>query len=128
LCHLACMFIVQENPYWNRNDMFITLQYVLYLGDNKRSMDKYTSEIFMGFTSTILLRNTCEDLLLVAPIMLDLVLLVELSASMQLKVQSHVIKIGRHCKIRWCIKNKICANDLYFFILSSMRSYNLSTR
>jgi myo-inositol-1-phosphate synthase len=57
-------------------------------------MDEYTFEIFMGRKRTIVLHSTCEDSLLDTPIMLDLVLLVELSASIQLKVQSQVIKSG----------------------------------
>ena len=58
--------------------LLLILKYVPYLGDSKRAMDEYTSEIFMGGQSTIVLHNTCEDSLLVAPIILDLVLLVEL--------------------------------------------------
>ncbi|RWW05698.1 hypothetical protein BHE74_00035455 [Ensete ventricosum] len=50
-------------------------------------MDEYTSEIFMGGRSTIVLHNTCEDSLLAAPIILDLVLLAELSTRIQLKAE-----------------------------------------
>ncbi|CAK8543036.1 unnamed protein product [Lathyrus sativus] len=48
-------------------------------------MDGYTSEIFMGGKNTIVLHNTCEDSLLNAPIILDLVLLAELSTRIQFK-------------------------------------------
>ena len=48
-------------------------------------MDEYMSEIFMGGSSTIAMHNTCEDSLLAAPIILDLVLLAELSTRIQLK-------------------------------------------
>jgi myo-inositol-1-phosphate synthase len=65
-----------------------------YLGDNRRAMDEYTSEIFMGSKSTNVLHNTCEDSVLDAPIILDLVLLVNLGTRIQLKFQSHVIKSG----------------------------------
>ncbi len=41
-------------------------------------MDEYTSEIFMGGRNTLVIHNTCEDSLLAAPIILDLVLLAEL--------------------------------------------------
>ena len=47
-------------------------------------MDEYTSEIFMGGRNTIVLHNTCEDSLLAAPIILDLVLLAELVSRIQL--------------------------------------------
>ncbi|KAH9292197.1 hypothetical protein KI387_042616, partial [Taxus chinensis] len=40
---------------------------------------------FMGGKSTIVLHNTCEDSLLAAPLILDLVLLAELSTRIQLK-------------------------------------------
>lgn len=49
-----------------------------YVGDSKRAMDEYTSEIFMGGKNTIVMHNTCEDSLLAAPIILDLVILAEL--------------------------------------------------
>lgn len=53
-------------------------------------MDEYTSEIFMGGKNTIVLHNTCEDSLLAAPIILDLVLLAELSTRIQLKAEGEV--------------------------------------
>ncbi|KAH9313128.1 hypothetical protein KI387_028163 [Taxus chinensis] len=65
--------------------MPFVFQYVPYVGDSKRAMDEYTSEIFMGGKSTIVLHNTCEDSLLAAPLILDLVLLAELSTRIQLK-------------------------------------------
>ncbi|XP_020399860.1 inositol-3-phosphate synthase-like isoform X1 [Zea mays] len=61
------------------------IKYVLYVGDSKRAMDEYTSEIFMGSKNTIVLHNTYEDSLLTTPIILDLVLLAELSTRIQLK-------------------------------------------
>lgn len=60
------------------------------MGDSKRAMDEYTSEIFMGGRNTIVLHNTCEDSLLAAPIILDLVLLAELSTRIQLKAEGEV--------------------------------------
>ena len=59
--------------------LLLILKYVPYVGDSKRAMYEYTSEILMGGQSTIVLHNTREDSLLAAPIILDLVLLVELS-------------------------------------------------
>ncbi|KAG9132577.1 hypothetical protein Leryth_022163 [Lithospermum erythrorhizon] len=66
-------------------DHVIVIKYVPYVGDSKRAMDEYTSEIFMGGKSTIVMHNTCEDSLLAAPIILDLVLLAELSTRIELK-------------------------------------------
>ncbi|XP_065007684.1 inositol-3-phosphate synthase-like [Musa acuminata AAA Group] len=68
-------------------DHVIVIKYVPYVGDSKRAMDEYTSEIFLGGRSTIVLHNTCEDSLLAAPIILDLVLLAELSTRIQLKAE-----------------------------------------
>ncbi|XP_020104491.1 inositol-3-phosphate synthase isoform X2 [Ananas comosus] len=68
-------------------DHVIVIKYVPYVGDSKRAMDEYTSEIFMGGRNTIVLHNTCEDSLLAAPIILDLVLLAELSTRIQLKAE-----------------------------------------
>jgi myo-inositol-1-phosphate synthase len=48
-------------------------------------MDEYASEIFMGGTNTISMHNTCEDSLLAAPIILDMVLIAELATRIQLK-------------------------------------------
>lgn len=66
-------------------DHVVVIKYVPYVGDSKRAMDEYTSEIFMGGKSTIVLHNTCEDSLLAAPLILDLVLLAELSTRIELK-------------------------------------------
>ena len=48
------------------------------LGDSKRAMDEYTSEIMMGGHNTLVIHNTCEDSLLASPIILDLVILTEI--------------------------------------------------
>ena len=56
----------------------MVIKYVPYVGDSKRALDEYTSELMLGGTNTLVLHNTCEDSLLTAPIMLDLVLLTEL--------------------------------------------------
>lgn len=59
-------------------DHCIVIKYVPYVGDSKRAMDEYTSELMMGGHSTIAMHNTCEDSLLASPIILDLVILTEL--------------------------------------------------
>jgi myo-inositol-1-phosphate synthase len=60
-------------------DHCVVIKYVPYVGDSKRAMDEYTSEIFMGGKNTIVMHNTCEDSLLATPIILDLVILAELT-------------------------------------------------
>merc|ERR1712000_342595 len=59
-------------------DHVIVIKYVPYVGDSKRAMDEYTSEIFMHGRNTISMHNTCEDSLLAAPIIIELIILSEI--------------------------------------------------
>eukprot|EP00762_Andalucia_godoyi_P008017 ANDGO_03498.mRNA.1 Inositol-3-phosphate synthase len=67
-------------------DHVVVIKYVPYVGDSKRAMDEYTSRIFMGGHNTIVLHNTCEDSLLAAPLILDLVILGEMMERIQWRV------------------------------------------
>ena len=69
------------------------LQYVPNVGDSKRAMDEYTSEIFMGGSNTLVIHNTCEDSLLAAPIILDLAILAELFTRIQLKREGEKVSV-----------------------------------
>lgn len=42
-------------------DHVVVIKYVPYVGDSKRAMDEYSSEIFLGGKQTIVMHNTCED-------------------------------------------------------------------
>ncbi|XP_056281920.1 inositol-3-phosphate synthase 1-A-like isoform X3 [Pseudoliparis swirei] len=68
-------------------DHCVVIKYVPCVGDSKRAMDEYTSEIMMGGTNTIAMHNTCEDSLLATPIMLDLVVLTELCQRIAVRPQ-----------------------------------------
>jgi len=68
-------------------DHCVVIKYVPYVGDSKRAMDEYISEIFMGGHNTIALHNTCEDSLLAAPIIYDLAILCELTTRITLKTE-----------------------------------------
>ncbi|XP_017132898.1 inositol-3-phosphate synthase [Drosophila elegans] len=70
----------EEHP-----DHVVVIKYVPYVGDSKRAMDEYTSEIMMGGHNTLVIHNTCEDSLLATPLILDLVILGELSTRIQLR-------------------------------------------
>ena len=59
-------------------DHVVVIKYVKAVGDSKRALDEYESKIFLGGRHTLVLHNTCEDSLLAAPLMLDLVVLTEL--------------------------------------------------
>lgn len=58
-------------------DHVVVIKYVPTVGDSKRAMDEYISEIFMGGWNTISMHNTCEDSLLASPLIIDLVVLAE---------------------------------------------------
>lgn len=77
-------------------DHVVVIKYVPYVGDSKRAMDEYTSEIFMGGKNTLVIHNTCEDSLLAAPIILDLVLLAELITRIELRKEGQPAFHGLH--------------------------------
>jgi len=54
------------------------IKYVPFVGDSKRALDEYSSQIFLGGINTISTYNICEDSLLAVPIMIDMVILGEL--------------------------------------------------
>ncbi|XP_054269718.1 inositol-3-phosphate synthase 1-B [Macrosteles quadrilineatus] len=58
-------------------DHVVVIKYVPSVGDSKRAMDEYLSELMLGGQNTIFISNICEDSLLAAPIMLDLIILAE---------------------------------------------------
>ena len=68
----------------------VVIKYVPYVGDSKRALDEYTSEIFMGGHNTIVLHNTCEDSLLAAPLIIDLVIISELCERIQVQQTSNI--------------------------------------
>ncbi|KAH9965495.1 inositol-3-phosphate synthase [Russula dissimulans] len=59
-------------------DHIVVIKYVPAVGDSKRAIDEYYSEIMGGGRSTINIFNECEDSLLATPLILDLTILAEL--------------------------------------------------
>ena len=59
-------------------DHTIVIKYCPTTGDSKKAIDEYISEIFLGGWNTIVSYNVCEDSLLAAPLILDLLLITEL--------------------------------------------------
>jgi myo-inositol-1-phosphate synthase len=57
---------------------------VPFVGDSKRALDEYTSQIFMNGVNTISSYNICEDSLLAVPIMIDMLVLGELFSRMRI--------------------------------------------
>jgi len=68
----SIMYAENEKP-----DHCVVIKYVPYVADSKRAMDEYISRIFMGGKSQYVIHNTCEDSLLAAPLILDLIILTE---------------------------------------------------
>jgi len=66
-------------------DHVVVIKYVPFVRDSKRAMDEYTSSIFMNGLNTLVIHNTCEDSLLAAPLMIDLVVMTELCTRIQYK-------------------------------------------
>jgi len=66
-------------------DHCVVIKYVPYVGDSKRALDEYTSRIFLGGHNTVAMHNTCEDSLLAAPLIIDLIVLAELVERIQIK-------------------------------------------
>ena len=59
-------------------DHTVVIKYSPAVGDSKRALDEYYSEIFMGGRSTISIYNVCEDSLLASPLIIDLAVMAEL--------------------------------------------------
>ncbi|KAI9767780.1 MAG: Myo-inositol-1-phosphate synthase [Geoglossum simile] len=59
-------------------DHTVVIKYMPAVGDNKRALDEYYAEIFMGGHQTISLFNVCEDSLLASPLIIDLVITAEM--------------------------------------------------
>jgi myo-inositol-1-phosphate synthase len=70
-------------------DHVVVIKHVPFVGDSKRAMDEYTSEIFLNGHNTIVMHNTCEDSLLAAPLILDLFVLTEVAQRITLRERGH---------------------------------------
>lgn len=67
----------EDSQVFDSPDHTIVIKYVPAVGDSKRALDEYYSEILMGGRHTLAIHNTCEDSLLASPIIIDLVLMTE---------------------------------------------------
>jgi myo-inositol-1-phosphate synthase len=68
-------------------DHCVVIKYMPAVGDNKRALDEYYAEIFMGGHQTISLFNVCEDSLLASPLIIDLVLVAEIMTRISWKTE-----------------------------------------
>ncbi|KAF1957771.1 Myo-inositol-1-phosphate synthase [Byssothecium circinans] len=69
-------------------DHTVVIKYMPAVGDDKRALDEYYAEIFLGGHQTISLFNVCEDSLLASPLIIDLVLVAEMMTRIQWKAHS----------------------------------------
>lgn len=69
-------------------DHTVVIKYMPAVGDDKRALDEYYAEIFLGGHQTISLFNVCEDSLLASPLIIDLVLITELFTRIRWKAVS----------------------------------------
>lgn len=96
-------------------DHVVVIKYVPTVGDSKRAMDEYTSDIFMNGRNTLVIHNTCEDSLLAAPIILDLAIIMELTT--RVKINGHSMHpvtslLSFLTKAPLVPKNTPCVNSL----------------
>ncbi|EXJ96353.1 myo-inositol-1-phosphate synthase [Capronia coronata CBS 617.96] len=77
-------------------DHTVVIKYMPAVGDNKRALDEYYAEIFMGGHQTISIFNVCEDSLLASPLIIDLVLVAEMMTRIQWKTESAAEYKGFH--------------------------------
>lgn len=66
-------------------DHLVVIKYVPSVGDSKRALDEYDSAIFCGGENIISIHNTCEDSLLAAPLIVDMIILMELFTRVTVK-------------------------------------------
>eukprot|EP00743_Colponemidia_sp_Colp-15_P000330 GILK01000381.1.p1 GENE.GILK01000381.1~~GILK01000381.1.p1 ORF type:complete len:547 (-),score=106.19 GILK01000381.1:136-1701(-) len=69
-------------------DHCVVIKYIPYVGDSKRALDEYMSEIFLGGKNTLAIHNTCEDSLLASPLIYDLAILTELMTRITYKTDA----------------------------------------
>ncbi|KAF2190204.1 Myo-inositol-1-phosphate synthase [Zopfia rhizophila CBS 207.26] len=66
----------------------VVIKYMPAVGDDKRALDEYYAEIFLGGHQTISIFNVCEDSLLASPLIIDLVLVAEMMTRIEWKAHS----------------------------------------
>ncbi|TPX08504.1 uncharacterized protein E0L32_009991 [Thyridium curvatum] len=69
-------------------DHTVVIKYMPAVGDDKRALDEYYAEIFLGGHQTISIFNVCEDSLLASPLIIDLVLITEMMTRIQWRSSS----------------------------------------
>jgi myo-inositol-1-phosphate synthase len=77
-------------------DHTVVIKYMPAVGDNKRALDEYYAEIFLGGHQTISIFNVCEDSLLASPLIIDLVIMAEMMTRIQWRADGETEWKGFH--------------------------------
>ncbi|KAK4191567.1 inositol-3-phosphate synthase [Podospora australis] len=79
----SVLYAPDEKP-----DHCVVIKYMPAVGDDKRALDEYYAEIFLGGHQTISINNICEDSLLASPLIIDLVIIAEMMTRIKVKAIS----------------------------------------
>ena len=82
--------VVEENPLLfedGKPDHSVVIKYIPAVGDSKRAMDEYYSELFLNGKHNLVIHNTCEDSLLAVPLILDIILFGEFFSRVSINSQ-----------------------------------------
>lgn len=80
---VAANHVLYDSKKGEHPDHCVVIKYMPAVGDNKRALDEYYGEIFLGGHQTISVFNVCEDSLLASPLVIDLVLVAEMMTRIQ---------------------------------------------
>jgi myo-inositol-1-phosphate synthase len=86
--------IIDENKELFKNekpDHEIVIKYVPAVGDSKRAIDEYYSELFLKGKNILSIYNLCEDSLLAVPILLDIIMFSELFSRIKFELENKEI-------------------------------------
>ena len=100
----------QEHP-----DHLVVIKYMPSVGDSKRALDEYDSSIFCGGENIISIHNTCEDSLLAAPLIIDMIILMEVFSRVMVKDE----KMDK-------FKHMACIHSVLSFLFKAPRTPNNS--
>jgi myo-inositol-1-phosphate synthase len=106
-------------------DHTVVIKYMPAVGDNKRALDEYYAEIFMGGHQTISIFNVCEDSLLASPLIIDLVLVAEMMTRISWKTDKATEYKGFHSVLSilsYMLKVRIPALFVYFSLTNNLQA------
>ncbi|KAM0682065.1 hypothetical protein MDAP_002583 [Mitosporidium daphniae] len=85
-------------------DHVVVIKYTPAVGDSKRALDEYESEIYCGGRQTMSIHTVCEDSLLAVPLMIDLVLLTDLLGRVQVVKPDNMQMHSVLSHLSYCLK------------------------